>query len=320
MTLTPLDKIFNIKYGTQLDLNKMTVSDSSSINFVSRSSQNLGIMCQVEKLENKSPLLAGTITVTLGGSYLLSAFIQPSDFYTAQNIKVLTQNEELSFKEKAFYCLCISSNRYRYNSHGREANTTLDTILVPDRSEIPDWVYTTHIDTPNENPLLSTDTPTLDTSEWKSFKLNDDKLFEITGSKTTPKDTLIEQYGEGIYPYVTTQATDNGIDGFYDYYTEEGNVLTVDSAVLGYCSYQEYNFSASDHVEKLIPKFVLNKYIGLFLATIINQEQYRFNYGRKASQTRLKELSIKLPVDKKGNPDWDYMENYIKSLPYSGSI
>ncbi|MFA5155041.1 MAG: N-6 DNA methylase [Patescibacteria group bacterium] len=156
----------------------------------------------------------------------------------------------------------------------------------------------------------------LEVKKWKSFSL--DKLFNITGSKTTSILDL-EEFGEGEFPFVTTQATNNGIAGFYNYHTEAGNILTVDSAVLGFCAYQPFNFSASDHVEKLCPKFKMNKYIGLFLATIINLERYRYNYGRKASQTRLKERSIKLPANGK-DPDWKFIENYIKSLPYSSSI
>lgn len=148
------------------------------------------------------------------------------------------------------------------------------------------------------------------------FSLQD--LFKITGSQTTPLLELSE-FGAGKYPYVTTKATNNGVDGFYNYWTEQGGVLTLDSAVVGYCSYQEYNFSASDHVEKLIPKFEMNKYVALFLVTIINKEQYRFSYGRKCSQTRLKQLSIKLPT-KNDKPDWEFMESYIKSLPYSSSV
>lgn len=103
---------------------------------------------------------------------------------------------------------------------------------------------------------------------WEWFEY--DELFTITGSSTTPKD-LLEQYGNGDYPYVTTQAVNNGVESFYDYWTEEGGVLTVDSAVLGYCSYQAMNFSASDHVEILRPKFVMNKYIAIFLVTLINK-------------------------------------------------
>ncbi len=53
---------------------------------------------------------------------------------------------------------------------------------------------------------------------------------QVKGSKTTPLLEL-QEYGEGRFPYVTTQATNNGVEGFYDYYTENGNVLTVDSAV-----------------------------------------------------------------------------------------
>lgn len=129
----------------------------------------------------------------------------------------------------------------------------------------------------------------------------------------------MEEYGHGKYPYVTTQATNNGIDGFFDFYSEDGNVLTSDSAVLGYCSYQALSFSASDHVEKLIPKFKMNRYVAMFLTTILNLEQYRYNYGRKCSQDRMKKISIKLP-SKNGNPDFEYMENYIKSLSYSSSL
>jgi hypothetical protein len=29
---------------------------------------------------------------------------------------------------------------------------------------------------------------------------------------------------------------------------------------------------------------------------------------------------IKLPATPQGEPDWEFMENYIKSLPYSSSL
>lgn len=156
----------------------------------------------------------------------------------------------------------------------------------------------------------------LDTSNWKAFKL--EELFEISGTKTTPLDDLRE-YGSGKYPYVTTQSTNNGVAGFFNYYTESGNVLVMDSAVAGFCSYQEENFSASDHVEKLVPKFRLNRYSGLFLASVINLNQYRFSYGRKANQKQIKNLEIKLPVTKENKIDLDYIEDFMKGL-WGGSL
>ncbi len=147
----------------------------------------------------------------------------------------------------------------------------------------------------------------INTTNWQSFNLSD--LFKIKGSKTTPILEL-QEYGIGKNPFVTTQATNNGVEGFYNFSTEKGGVLIIDSAVLGYCSYQDTDFSASDHVEKLIPKFEMTKNIAMFLLTIINREQYRYNYGRKASQERLKSCSIKLPI-KNGKPDWNFMEKFI---------
>jgi len=163
----------------------------------------------------------------------------------------------------------------------------------------------------------------LDFSKWKPIKLgwdekNQEGLFDVSGSKTTAKSILDKQNvnKERKYPYITTQATNNGIRGWYDTYTDKGNILTIDSAVTGYCAYQPLNFSASDHVEKLLPKFALNVFRAVFLTTIVNMEQKKISYGRKYNQDRIRETIIKLPF-KNGKEDWDYIENYVKGLPYS---
>ena len=316
MKLLPLNSIFDIQYGNQLDLYKLDINDASEIAFVSRSSNNLGVVANVERIDNIDPFPAGLITVTLGGTYVLSTFIQQYPFYTAQNVKVLTPKRKMSCDEKLFYCKAIEMNRFRYTSHGREANETLDTLMVPEK--MPSCLKNANI----MNSIEVSDKPVLkskivlDRNRFKLFRLID--LFKIKGTKTTSILEL-QGYGYGKYPYVTTQATDNGVDGFYDYYTEEGEVITFDSAVIGYCTYQHFPFSASDHVEKLIPKFKMNKYIALFLVAVLNQEQYRYNYGRKCSQTRMRNIKVFLPA-KEGKPYFELMENYIQSLPYSASI
>lgn len=318
MRLVPLNRLFDIEYGNKLDYIKMVKIENGKegINFISRASKNFGIVGKVKRDDMIEPYDAGLITVTLGGSYLLASFIQPDKFYTAQNIKVLKPKNELTFNKKLFYCLCIQQNRFRYSSHGREANVSIDNLLVPD--EMPKGFNNISLKNiiKNSSDSVKKHKVRLDIANWKYFKLIE--LFQIKGSKTTPLKKLAE-YGTGEYPYVTTQATNNGIAGFYDFFTEMGNILTIDSAVTGYCSYQPLNFSASDHVEKLIPKFVMNKYIAIFLTTILNQEQYRYNYGRKAAQIRLKISSIKLPC-KNEMPDFDFMENFIKSMPYSSAV
>ena len=64
----------------------------------------------------------------------------------------------------------------------------------------------------------------------------------------------------------------------------------------------------------------MNKYIALFITTLINHEKFRFAYGRAVYSNVISGLTIKLPTNSKGTIDWQFMENYIKSLPYSDLI
>lgn len=302
-----LSEIFYIYTGSKLDFDKQQ-PDENGINFVSRNSNNNGVVGKVALEEGMKIYKKGDISVPLGGSYLLSAFVQDEDFVTAQNVDVLRPKRPMLDIEKWFYCYILRENRFKFSAFGREVNKYIQDIEVPEK--IPDWLYTFSINPPITNNVKNN---LSNVNNWKEFILQD--LFFVTGTNTTSINEL-ENYGSGKYPYVTTQAKNNGVAAYYDYYTEDGNVLTIDSAVLGFCTYQSEKFSASDHVEKLIPKFEMNKYIALFLVTLINQENFRYSYGRKFNQVKIKECKIKLPVDNDGNPDWKYIENYVKSLPY----
>ena len=170
----------------------------------------------------------------------------------------------------------------------------------------------------------------INVNEWEEFKISN--LFEVVGSKTTSKDTL-EEIGAGEFPYITTSAQNNGVEGYYNYWTEKGNVITVESACMGFSTYQAKEFSASDHVELLKPKFELNAKIGLFLVCLINNENFKFSYGRKCNQTKIKNMILRLPIcrDEDGQPvidntykysekgyvpDFKWIEEYIKTLNY----
>jgi hypothetical protein len=60
----------------------------------------------------------------------------------------------------------------------------------------------------------------------------------------------------------------------------------------------------------------LNEYIGLFLVTILRKLKWKYSFGRKAFQNKFTYEKIQLPIDKKGEPDWDFMEGYVKNLNY----
>jgi hypothetical protein len=311
-----LSEIFDIVYGNQFDLNKMLVSNDSSINFVSRGATNLGVVSKVDRFNDKEPFPAGCITVALGGS-VLSSFVQTNKFYTGQNIKVLKPKSKMSFELLVYYALCIEKNKFRYSSHGREANVTLNDIIVPTCNEIPfdrNFNINDEIDnlkTPkNNNQIL------LNNIVFKNFLIKD--IFEVTGTKTTPKQQLIK-IGKGEYPYITTSSKNFGQNGKFNYFTENGHVLTIESAVNGVCFYQENKFSASDHVEKLTSKYEVSKEFLIYVSVLINKQTFRFNYGRKANQDRIKNMIISLPIIN-DEINYKFTDDFIGSLEYSGQI
>ena len=107
-----------------------------------------------------------------------------------------------------------------------------------------------------------------------------------------------------------------------DEYLHDGNLITVAyNGSVAEAFYQDAPFVASDDINILKPKnFKLNKYIAMFLITIIAKEKYRFSYGRKWHKNKMERSVLKLPVTSAGQPDWDFMERYIKSLPYSSNL
>lgn len=140
MKLAPLSRIFNVKHGNKLDLNKMSQVPFSerAIAFVGRTGERNGLVAFVERLNTVTPYESGLITVALGGS-ALSSFVQPRPFYTAQNVDVLIPPDNMSLETKLYYCLCIEANRYRYSTFGREANITPNGLLVPAPECVPAW-------------------------------------------------------------------------------------------------------------------------------------------------------------------------------------
>ncbi|MBR2106611.1 MAG: N-6 DNA methylase, partial [Treponema sp.] len=149
--------------------------------------------------------------------------------------------------------------------------------------------------------------------EWKEFRIGD--LFEVTGSVTTKPQNLIEN---GFIPRITCSATNNALDDFYqNKATEKGGVLTVDSATIGYVSYQSHDFIATDHVEKITNKdnSYISRFIGLFEKQCIDKATIsKYGYGYKFAQERIKNQKILFPVLENGEPDFDFMENYIHEL------
>lgn len=315
-----LNEIFDVTYGNKFDRNKMAHLRISQggINFVGRSSKNHGVSGTVAPITGIIPYEAGLITVALGGTKLLASFVQEHPFYTAQNVAVLRPKEQISFAEKLFICLSIRHNRFRYSAFGREANRTLRELMVPDKSEMPDWVKNQRPEAIDEisKPSSPANIYKLDFANWELFELQ--LLFEIKKGKRLTK----ANQSPGRIPYIGAIAENNGVSSYINEKPiHSGKTISVSyNGSVAEAFYQPEPFWATDDVNVLYPKFKLTPAIALFIATLIRQEKYRFNYGRKWHMERMKESCIRLPVKSDNAPDWEFMEQYIKSLPYSSQI
>ncbi len=320
MRMKPLNELFSVAYGNKLDMNKMeaTTKARGGVNFVGRSSQNHGVTGVVSRLPDVEPYPAGCITVSLGGSKLLSSFVQMDPFYTAQNVAVLRPKADMTFAEKLFVCLCIRHNRFRYSAFGREANRTLRTLPIPDPSEFPGWLEGMDVSEVERSigaPILS-EAKLLKPAAWTPFRLED--LFDVRkGKRLTQADM---QPGDVLF--IGAIDRNNGVrQRIGAEARHQGNVITVNyNGSVAEAFYQPRPFWASDDVNVLLPKFEgMDPLVGLFICTILRREKYRFNYGRKWTLERMKESAIRLPSTPDKRPDCVAMRDFMAALPFSAA-
>ncbi len=156
----------------------------------------------------------------------------------------------------------------------------------------------------------------IDINQWKKFKLND--FFKMSAGKFHNTNT----FSNGTIPLISASELNNGVKSF----TNLNPKYDVDALTIGKIGartfYQPKNFCVSSDVTVLVPRedFGFDSYVGMFLATVINEESFKWNYGRQIRLGDSKKLQVKLPVDKSGLPDWDFMREYVKSLPYSSNL
>lgn len=151
----------------------------------------------------------------------------------------------------------------------------------------------------------------LDTRTWEPFLLSD--IFEIKKGKRLTKEN--QTLGDTVF--IGATACNNGITSYIGQEAiHEGNTISLTyNGSVGEAFYQPEPFWASDDVNVLYPKnFVLNESIAVFFCAILRHEKQMWSYARKWNLTQMNNTQILLPVNSNGNPDYDLMEKYIKSL------
>ncbi|MCY7125976.1 restriction endonuclease subunit S [Streptococcus mutans] len=159
---------------------------------------------------------------------------------------------------------------------------------------------------------LAGDVVGLDKVEWKTFRFTE-VFQEIQRGKRLKKANQTD----GPKPYISSTSENNGVDAFIG--NETGvrkfeDVLTLaNSGSVGSTFYQQFEFVASDHVTALKSENA-DKYAYLFLSTVVKRLEEKYSFNREINDTRIKREKVILPADKEGNPNFQYMSDFVKKL------
>lgn len=319
-----VQELFNVVYGVNLELVNCIETDKDdpeAVAFVSRTELNNGVSAYVKPVPSVEPQPKNTITVAGGGS-VLATFLQTQPFYSGRDLYLLYPKCCISNKAKLFLVTIIKANKYRYN-YGRQANVTLSSLklkLPATADGTPDWQWMeSYIDSLHSKALTSANAVgngfRLNTEDWREFLLAD--YFDIVPGKYHYPD----EYEEGNTPYYSATNENNGIAQNISLKPDFSGNCIVTGKIGCTAFYVPDDFCATSDVNIFKPKFCMTPYIGLFVASVINlSENYKWAYGRQCRVGNSKKIRIKLPATPDGKPDWQWMESYIKSLPYGDRL
>lgn len=162
----------------------------------------------------------------------------------------------------------------------------------------------------------------MNSRKWDWFMLG--KIIgDIHNGKPYNASDLVVSDTDDYVAYVTRTDQNNGISMYVqndDYIGKEkaGAITIGDTTATAF--YQSVDFITGPHVVVLRADW-FNVYTALFIITLLNLEKYRYPvFGRAFTKDLIQETMLYLPVDKAGNPDYSFMEEYIKGCNFSCNI
>lgn len=302
--------------------NDLTEGD---IPYITRSAEHNGLSGFCGNEDHK--VTGNCITIGAEG---FTAFYQKDDFVAGNKVYAL-RNENLNEFNTLYLVSALNalSSRYSFQDARVLDKIKSEKVLLPVTEEdAPDWTYMENYMKLIENNVLArltaletakdTEKKKIDTSQWKEFRVGD--LFEISTSKSVDKINL-DFIESGKYDFIGRTPINNGIQGHLnklDFAPNPSCTFSVTQIGERLCQYRENEWYASQNIFILNPKHTEIKRVPLFFTTVIT-EMLKRKYGDDAyscypTLKSLPQCTILLPVTPSGDPDWVYMENYMRSI------
>lgn len=167
----------------------------------------------------------------------------------------------------------------------------------------------------NENGSLETDCEN-GTLRFKKFKVVD--IFEVKNTKCFMKNDLI--LNSGNTPYITASDRNNSVMSYIacsEEQLDKGHCIFIGGKTLTF-SYQDQDFVSNDsHNLVLYPKYlkIFSKYVYMYMIDSLQKSlKSKYYWGDSISNRKIQKDTFTLPVTPDGEPDFDYMERYIRAI------
>ena len=322
--------IFSIKATKSgIDKNKLN-TEIGNIPYITRTDIDNGINLFITGKQNDKYKQDGGNVITIGLD-TQTVFYQQNSFYTGQNIQILTC-DKLNKQVAMFIIplLKIQMQKFSWGGNGATLGRLNRTkIMLPkNKYNEPDWQfmeeYIKQIEQDKIKQLVGYYQAKLLDSQLKN-DIGGGKILQIQWDSFSIQDICQIHSGKDIYekervsgklPYITATANNNGIGYFVDNHNstlEQGCISVNRNGSVGYSFYHDYPALFGNDTRKLIPKNK-NKYCSIFIALCITSQKDKYGYGYKMGTARLNKQKIMLPIDKNGNPNWQFMEDFIKNI------
>lgn len=153
----------------------------------------------------------------------------------------------------------------------------------------------------------------LDKMKWEAFTLKE--IFSISSTSSSIDRCKLNNV-TGDIPYITRSDKDNGWDSLVskqdNYKQDKENVITIglDTQTV---FYQPCKFYTGQNIQ-ILSNPNLNQHVALFIIPLLKIQMKKFNWGGNgATLSRLKKLSLMLPICAPHTPDFAYMEEFMRN-------
>jgi len=309
--------LFDVKSG---DFHATKELDPGTVPLISCGDGNNGLVGYFDIPPDKTYQRA--ITVAYNGSWPLTAKFHPYTFGAKDDVAVLVPREPT--EDIALFYVAAQLNRmtWRY-SYGRkcfrqklqDVSLMVPVARVEGRQRLDGaaiahkFPYNLHSFLPDRGSGIA-DVPSL---PWHLFNILE--IFDIKRGDFHS----ISELDPGSYATVSRVAEDNGVVGKFD--RPDGarvyrrGLITV-STVGGDAFVQLEDFIATDNVVVCTPKLSVRVPTLFFVAFALNQQKWRYSYGRQCYSKKLTRVNIYLPVGRGGAIDEDLIEHLVRQASY----